>query len=267
MFCGSRSSFLCRYNNFLTVPVRSDTDCTPTGTHLNDTTSGAGELSSTCVACEPNPQALDEECMSEMCSSCYQQGGTYCTGSGGNCWTPVLVDVDGNGFDLTNASNGVNFNDGRGTLLRTAWTAANSDDAWLVLDRNGNGTIDDGTELFGNATPQPTTTELYNGFRALNEYDKAVNGGNADDFISNQDSVFVSLRLWRDINHDGVSSESELYTLPTLGLASIDLKYKLSKYRDANGNTFKFRAKIKNSQGVNMRGWVYDVFLDARRAQ
>ncbi|HSL56159.1 MAG TPA: hypothetical protein VK868_17295, partial [Pyrinomonadaceae bacterium] len=76
-----------------------------------------------------------------------------------------------------------------------------------------------------------------------------------------------SLRLWRDVNHDGVSIASELYTLPTLGLASIDLNYKLSKFKDANGNTFKFRAKIKDSRGVNMAGWIYDVFLDARRAQ
>lgn len=226
-----------------------------------------GELSSTCVACEPNPQDLDEDCMSETCASCYQQGGVYCNGEGGNCWTPIVVDVDGNGFNLTNATNGVNFNDGRGTLLRTAWTAANSDDSWLVLDRNGNGAIDDGTELFGNATPQPATTELHHGFRALNEYDRAENGGNGDGFISNLDSVFVSLRLWRDINHDGVSTASELYTLPSLGLASIDLNHKLSKYKDANGNTFKFRAKIKDSQGVDMGRWVYDVFLDARRAQ
>jgi hypothetical protein len=205
--------------------------------------------------------------MSEACSDCYEQGGTYCTGDGGNCWTPIVIDVDGNGFNLTNATNGVNFNDGRGMLLRTAWTAANSDDSWLVLDRNGNGTIDDGTELFGNATPQPATTQLYNGFRALNEYDKAANGGNGDGFLSSLDSVFVSLRLWQDINHDGISAASELYTLPSLGLASIDLNYKLSKYEDANGNTFKFKTKIKDSHGVQLGRWAYDVFLDARRAQ
>jgi hypothetical protein len=226
-----------------------------------------GELSSTCVTCEPNPQALDEECMSEVCVSCYQQGGTYCTDDGGNCWTPIVIDVDGNGFNLTNATNGVSFNDGNGTLLRTAWTAANSDDSWLVLDRNGNGAIDDGTELFGNATPQPSTTELYNGFSALSEYDKTANGGNGDGLISNLDSIFVSLRLWRDVNHDGISAGSELYMLPNLGLASIDLNYKLSKYKDANGNTFKFRAKMKDSHAAQLGGWVYDVFLNARPAQ
>lgn len=65
----------------------------------------------------------------------------------------MVVDVAGNGFNLTDAAGGVNFNDGKGTVLRTAWTAANSDDAWLVLDRNGNGSIDDGTNCLATLHP------------------------------------------------------------------------------------------------------------------
>ena len=205
--------------------------------------------------------------MSERCRDCYGNGGVHCTGEGDNCWTPVVVDVAGNGFNLTDAAGGVNFNDGKGTVLRTAWTAANSDDAWLVLDRNGNGSIDDGTELFGNAAPQPPAAGLYNGFRALNEYDKPANGGNQDGYITILDSIFSSLRLWQDTDHDGVSTPSELHSLASLEVASIELNYKLSKYKDANGNTFKYRAKIRNDKGVQMRAWVYDVFLNARRAR
>jgi hypothetical protein len=178
--------------------------------------------------------------------------------------TPIVLDLHGNGFNLTNARHGVSFNlDTIGGKERLAWTTGGSDDAWLVLDRNDNGTIDDGTELFGDLTaqPDPTAGERKNGFRALAEYDKIANGGNANGQIDSGDYVFSSLRLWQDANHDGLSEPSELHTLPSLRVAAIELEYKYSKKTDGHGNEFSFRAKVKNSQGQQVGRWAWDVYL------
>jgi hypothetical protein len=177
--------------------------------------------------------------------------------------SPILVDVAGNGFALTNVANGIQFDiSGGGVQKRIAWTSPNTDDAWLVLDRNGNSVVDNGQELFGNHTPQPEPPpEKRNGFLALAEYDKTANGGNADGLISAPDSVFGNLLLWQDVNHNGISEPSELHTLPALGLKEIDCNYKYSKRTDEFGNEFRYRAKVRDVHGSQLGRWAWDVFL------
>lgn len=175
--------------------------------------------------------------------------------------SPVLLDLQGNGFNLTDVVGGVNFDlNGDGLAERRSWTSAGSDDAWLALDRNGDGQISDGTELFGSATVQPHSSDP-NGFRALAEFDKQEKGGNSDGVIDNQDAVYNSLRVWQDTNHDGVSETSELSALPSRNVEAVSLNYRVSKKRDRHGNEFRYRAKVYGAMRSDLGRWAWDVFL------
>lgn len=227
------------------------TGCRPKNMTLEEAAQ-RGLSPETCSYCEPEQWEID------LCNNGYDYDYCQCYAS------PVLIDVLGNGYNLTNAANGVNFDiSGNGIVDKFSWTSAGSDDAWLALDRNSNGTIDSGTELFGNFTNQPTPPqgEEKNGFLALAEYDKANNGGNGDGFITKKDSVFDRLRLWQDVNHNGISEATELFTLPQLGLRKMDLEYQESKRTDEYGNKFRFRAKVKDGQDAQLGRWAWDVYL------
>lgn len=150
---------------------------------------------------------------------------------------PLVLDLDGDGIETLgiNADTHVVFDhDNNGVKTGTGWISA--DDGLLVLDRNGNGTIDSGRELFGNQTLVNGQT-AEDGYAALSAEDT-----NADGVFDANDANFKNVRVWQDANSDGISQEGELHTLAELGIASIGINS-----TDTNINT---NGNVQSAEGT-----------------
>lgn len=169
---------------------------------------------------------------------CESTGGVSCCPG-----SPIIVDLDGDGIALTSAENGVVFELHPGRFGLWAWTERGGDDAFLVLDVNDNGRIDDGSELFGDGSVQ-VANGAPNGFNALAYYDWPEQGGNGDGTIDAHDKVWSRLRLWRDADHDGYSAPYELIGLEQAGVHSFSLAISATSNFDAHGNETRFTSTI-----------------------
>lgn len=132
---------------------------------------------------------------------------------------PLIIDLGESGIELRSLEHGVNFDlDNNGFAEKTAWIG--TEDGFLALDRNGNGNIDNGGELFGDQVILKDGSKSASGFEALAELDD-----NSDGIIDNNDAAFSNLRVWIDANHNGKSESNELKTLNETGVVSISLEH------------------------------------------
>jgi hypothetical protein len=181
----------------------------------------------------------------------------------------VLATGTNSKYTLTSAEEGVLFDiDGDGVVERVAWTELGSDVAFLAIDRDGDGRITSGRELFGNHTLQGVS----NGFKALEQLAMAANSGRVGSSVNDSDPIFQALLLWTDRDHDGISDPSELRPLTEV-FAEIGLGYEDHQRKDGRGNHYAYRgwALFRTQQGPNRaqspqenaqrRRTIYDVVL------
>lgn len=185
----------------------------------------------------------------------------------------VIAARKGARYELTSPADGVSFDiDGDGAVEQVAWTPAGSDVALLAQDRDGNGLITSGKELFGNHTLTGST----NGFDALLRMSIGTNGGIKRGSVSNDDPLFARLLLWTDANHNGFSEASELRRAGEI-LSDIGLGYNVTDRKDGHGNLFRFLgwAHVRTAPGRNRartkeeeddrRIAIWDVYLKRTR--
>lgn len=227
-------------------------------------TYAANEFPLDCVDSDPSihPYAALPTC-SQLWFNGELEGDRNCnhTADGLECDSPIILNLDGRGIQLTSRANGVLFDlDGDGSKERLPWTVPGSRDGWLVLDRNGNGSIDSGLELFSNFAEQPLSTHP-NGFMALSVLDSPEAGGDGDGRVDTEDALFDQLFLWADSNHDGVSRPRELTSLHDEGVRGISLDFKWSNRIDRWGNMFRYRARVFRANPDTVGPFAWDVFF------
>lgn len=163
---------------------------------------------------------------------------------------PLVLDLGDEGINLTSAEDGVYFDmKGDGSPVQTAFIQGNN--AFLCLDQNGNGVVDDINELFGDKGGHA------NGFENLRQYDD-----NGDGIIDENDAIYSELRLWRDLNGDGINQADESMTLAEAGVKSINLGYNKDYEMDKNGNVIGEKSSFTRTDGTE--GLVADVWLKNR---
>lgn len=158
-------------------------------------------------------------------------------------FTPIVIDLNGDGVQTLSRDAGVTFDfNGDGESGVTGWVSGS--DGLLVLDRNNNGSIDSGAELFGEHTVLSDGSVAKDGFEALAELDTDGNGK-----IDHLDASWSSLSIWQDANENGASEQGEILTLHELGINEISLSTVQGNGRDGAGNIHALMSEVSWADG------------------
>jgi hypothetical protein len=201
-------------------------------------------------------------CQPQKCPPRYEWNAAECACVyvGGS---PIIIDTRGSGFHLSKPAKGTcaPFDlRGDGEKQCWSWPVVGSGNGWLALDRNGNGQIDSGKELFGNYTEMPVNTPDKNGYDALMQFALVQNGGHVNPdgspnyILDERDKVWDRLRVWIPEDYSGVSKPRELHKLSEFGIRSIALIPAYYKKVDEWGNSFRWGAPL-NIKASEARGW------------
>ncbi len=157
---------------------------------------------------------------------------------------PFALDLDGDGIETISVDVGTLFDhDADGVKTGTGWLKG--DDGWLVRDLNGNGTIDTGRELFGVDTLLRNGFTASDGFALLRDLDE-----NWDGQINSNDAVWGELKIWRDLNQDGISQAGELSTLAAAGVTSLGTASTLRNHHLGDNNYIYYSGEYTKSDGT-----------------
>lgn len=163
-----------------------------------------------------------------------------------NHCSPIVLDLARNGFNFSGPRQPVAFDIDADTVReKICWTGTRTDDTFLAMDRNGNGMIDDGSELFGDSTPFLDGRPAQNGYQVLFELD--VVRGNGNGFLDVGDQDFERLLLWHDWNHNAKSEPAELIALAATDIYAVSVEYSVSLEQDQHGNRLRFRGSAFRS--------------------
>jgi Calx-beta domain len=162
-----------------------------------------------------------------------------------NYISPIAIDLNGDGVQTISAETGVQFDIlNSGQAVQTGWISGK--DGFLAYDKNGNGSIDDRSELFGGAVGE--------GFATLASFDS-----NGDGVVNNTDESFSKLSLWKDSNINGVTDSGELTSLVEAGIVALNVAHSSDFTTDKQGNILGEKSTAITSNGQTLD--VVDVYF------